>query len=85
MTKENIMSNAVALIADQLGISPESVTPTSHIQNDLGADSLDIVEMMMMLEDAFNMEIPDEIMEKTDTVEKLVNYIHEQKTKNSES
>ena len=49
-----------SLVAEQLGVAAETVTPAAHILDDLGADSLDIVEMMMAIEEEFDIEVPDE-------------------------
>jgi acyl carrier protein len=63
------------LIVEQLGVSMDKVVPTASFVDDLGADSLDLVELVMMLEDQFGGEIPDEDAEKLHTVEDAVNYI----------
>ena len=61
--------------AVQLGVDPGEVTPESRFIDDLGADSLDIVELIMALEEEFDMEIPDEDAEKISTVGDVVEYI----------
>ena len=63
------------LIVEQLGVSMDKVVPTASFVDDLGADSLDLVELIMMLEDQFGGEIPDEDAEKLQTVEDAINYI----------
>mgnify|MGYP000976186455 FL=1 len=63
------------IIAEQLGIEASEITPESTFVDDLGADSLDIVELIMALEEEFNMEIPDEEAEKISTVGDVVEYI----------
>ncbi|NLO82786.1 MAG: acyl carrier protein [Clostridiales bacterium] len=63
------------IIAEQLGVDPGEVTPESRFIDDLGADSLDIVELIMALEEEFDMEIPDEDAEKISTVGDVVEYI----------
>ena len=63
------------LIVEQLGVSMDKVVPTASFVDDLGADSLDLVELIMMLEDQFGGEIPDEDAEKLHTVEDAINYI----------
>ena len=63
------------LIIEQLGVSQDKVVPTASFVDDLGADSLDLVELIMMLEDQFGGEIPDEDAEKLHTVEDAINYI----------
>jgi acyl carrier protein len=59
------------VIADSLGIELEEVTPDASIVDDLGADSLDIVELCMALEESFNIEIPDDDMERATTPAKI--------------
>ncbi|MTK14121.1 MAG: acyl carrier protein [Clostridiaceae bacterium] len=63
------------LISEQLGIDAEEVTMESSFVDDLGADSLDIVELIMALETEFDLEIPDEDAEKITTVSDVVEYI----------
>lgn len=63
------------IIVEQLGVDMESVTPEASFIDDLGADSLDIVELVMTMEEEFDLEIPDEDAEKIKTVNDVVNYI----------
>ena len=63
------------IIVEQLGVDSESVTPEASFIDDLGADSLDIVELVMTMEEEFDLEIPDEDAEKIKTVNDVVNYI----------
>jgi acyl carrier protein len=63
------------LIVEQLGVDEAEVTPAAHFIDDLGADSLDIVELVMTFEEAFEIEIPDEDAEKIQTVKDAVDYI----------
>jgi acyl carrier protein len=65
------------IIAEQLGVEEEEVTPEAHFVEDLGADSLDTVELVMALEEEFEIEIPDEDAEKILTVGKALEYIKE--------
>ncbi|HSD52160.1 MAG TPA: acyl carrier protein [Candidatus Methylomirabilis sp.] len=67
------------IIADQLGVDEAEVTPEAKFIDDLGADSLDTVELVMALEEEFGIEIPDEDAEKIATVRDAINYIHEHK------
>jgi len=64
------------IIVDQLGVDEKQVTSTAAFIDDLGADSLDIVELVMALEEAFEIEIPDEDAEKIVTVEHAIDYIN---------
>ena len=63
------------IIVEQLGVDEAEVTPTAKFFEDLGADSLDIVELVMAFEEAFEIEIPDEDAEKIRTVQDAVTYI----------
>jgi len=65
------------IIIEQLGVSPEQVKPEGRFVDDLGADSLDTVELIMALEEEFNVEIPDEDAEKMVTVGDAMNYLQE--------
>jgi acyl carrier protein len=64
-----------SIIVEQLGIDEDEVTPQSSFLEDLGADSLDIVELVMAVEEEFKIEIPDEDVENLHTVQDLTNYI----------
>lgn len=65
------------IIVEQLGVKPEEVTPEASFIDDLGADSLDTVELVMALEEEFGVEIPDEDAEKIQTVGDASKYIEE--------
>lgn len=65
------------ILADQLDADIDSITLETDIQDDLGADSLDVVEMLMSIEDEFEIEIPDEKIESLKTVGQVVEYIQE--------
>jgi acyl carrier protein len=64
------------IIVEQLGVDEAEVTANASFQDDLGADSLDIVELVMAFEEAFDVEIPDEDAEKIKTVQDAVNYVN---------
>jgi acyl carrier protein len=66
-----------SIIAEQLGVKQEEVAPEASFIDDLGADSLDTVELVMALEEEFNIEIPDEDAEKITTVGDAIKYIEE--------
>ena len=70
-----VFDDVKAIIVEQLGVKPEEVTPNASFVEDLGADSLDTVELVMALEEKFDLEIPDEDAEKILTVQDAVNYI----------
>ncbi|MBF0503787.1 MAG: acyl carrier protein [Candidatus Omnitrophica bacterium] len=72
-----VESKIKTIIAEQLGVKPEEVTPNASFVDDLGADSLDTVELIMALEEEFNVEIPDEDAEKMKTVGDAIKYIEE--------
>lgn len=63
------------VVVDQLGVDAEQVTATSNFVEDLGADSLDTVELIMAFEEEFDVEIPDTDAEKIKTVQDVINYI----------
>ena len=66
-----------AIIVEQLGVGLEEVTPEASFIEDLGADSLDIVELIMALEEEYDIEIPDEDAEKIQTVKDVTSYVEE--------
>ena len=65
------------IIIEQLGVSADEVVPEASFVDDLGADSLDLVELVMVLEEEFGKEIPDEAAEKIQSVQDAINYINE--------
>jgi acyl carrier protein len=69
-----------SIIAEQLGVKIEEVKEESSFVDDLGADSLDTVELIMALEEEFNIEIPDDDAEKMSKVSDVINYINEKAT-----
>ena len=79
MSNEEIFEKLKAIIVDQLGVDEENVTENATFVDDLAADSLDIVELIMRVEEEFEMEIPDENAEIIATVGDVVNYIKENK------
>lgn len=72
-----IESKVKAIIVDKLGVDEAEVVPTASFTNDLGADSLDTVELIMEFEKEFNINIPDDQAEKIATVGDAINYIEE--------
>ncbi|HIX57917.1 MAG TPA: acyl carrier protein [Candidatus Anaerobiospirillum pullistercoris] len=75
MSDNNIEERVKKIIVDMLGVKPEDVQPEASFVNDLGADSLDTVELVMALEEEFETEIPDEEAEKINTVQAAIDYI----------
>ncbi len=75
MSKEEVLSKVQKIVSEQLGVDEETVKPEANFANDLGADSLDTVELVMALEEAFEIEIPDEAAEGIATVQAAVDYI----------
>ena len=69
------------IVVEQLGVSGDEVVPKASFVDDLGADSLDLVELVMVLEEEFGYEIPDEDAEKIQTVQDAISYITSQSTK----
>jgi acyl carrier protein len=76
-TQTEIETRVTALVVDHLGVDEKEVTQTSSFIDDLGADSLDIVELVMAFEEEFGVEIPDDAAEKITTVGDAVTYINE--------
>ncbi len=70
-----IKNRIVEIIANQLGIEEEDVTAAASVVDDLGADSLDVVELVMALEEEFDLEIPDEEAEKITNVQNIFDYM----------
>jgi len=70
-----MQQKVVNIIANQLGVEKDLVTLEANVVDDLGADSLDVVELVMALEEAFDLEIPDEEAEKIRTVKDIIEYL----------
>jgi acyl carrier protein len=77
MADKSVADRVKEIIVEQLGVNPDQVTPEAKFIEDLGADSLDTVELVMAFEEEFGAEIPDEDAEKLQTVGDVVKYIEE--------
>ena len=75
----SIETRVIKIVADQLGVKEDTVKPDSSFVDDLGADSLDTVELVMALEEEFECEIPDEEAEKITNVQLAIDYINNHK------
>jgi acyl carrier protein len=81
MSEKTIEEKVKEIIVDQLGVNPEQVTTAAAFIEDLGADSLDTVELVMAFEEEFSVEVPDEDAEKLLTVGDVVKYIEDKASK----
>ncbi len=79
MADDSIQEKVKNIITDQLGVNEEQVTPEAKFIEDLGADSLDTVELVMAFEEEFDIEVPDEEAEKLTSVGEVVTYIEKAK------
>jgi len=81
MASAELQEKVIAIVCEQLGVEKEKVTPETSFINDLGADSLDTVELVMEFEDNFGVNIPDEDAEKIQTVNQAIQYLDEKMEK----
>ncbi len=77
MSDKSVSDRVKEIIVEQLGVNPDQVTPEAKFIEDLGADSLDTVELVMAFEEEFGSEIPDEEAEKLQTVNDVIKFIEE--------
>ena len=77
MAKEEIFDKLKELVVEQLGVEEDEVTMEATMQDDLGADSLDLVDLVMSVEEEFGVKVADEDLENIKTVGDIVNYIEE--------
>ena len=75
MSSEEVFDKVKEIIVEQLGVAETAITPDASFIDDLGADSLDTVELIMAFEEAFDVEIPDEDAQKIKTVKDVIDYI----------
>ena len=82
MSSEEVKEKVIAIIADQLGVDPKTITSDTDIANDLGADSLDFAELMIVFEEKFDIDIVEEDAQNITTVGQVIDNIEKQlKTK----
>ncbi|MBW7572589.1 acyl carrier protein [Caproiciproducens faecalis] len=72
-----VFEKVKAILSEQFDVEEDSITPETSIADDLGADSLDVVDLLMSIEDEFEIEVPDEEIDNIKTVGELVKYIEE--------
>ncbi|QQY09152.1 MAG: acyl carrier protein [Candidatus Xiphinematobacter sp.] len=85
MTDRSIEEKVKDIIVEQLGVNLEQITPSASFIEDLGADSLDTVELVMAFEEEFSVDVPDEDAERLKTVGDVIQYIREKKSASSGS
>jgi len=81
MTRDEILEKVKKITSEQLGVEPSQITMDAKFVDDLGADSLDTVELIMALEEEFGIEISDEEAEKLTDVQKVIDYIEKHQKK----
>ena len=70
-----VLEKVKAIVSEQFDVEEDSITPDTNLSEDLEADSLDVVDLLMSIEDEFEIEVPDEEIENIKTVDQLVKYI----------
>ncbi len=78
MTTQDIMSRVVEIVSEQMGVSKDQITKETSFLKDLNADSLDVVELVMELEEEFDINIPEDQQDKIQTVGEAVNFIEKE-------
>lgn len=81
MTEAEIEAKVIDIVAEQMGVEKSEITRETSFVNDLNADSLDTVELVMAFEEEFNVEVPDEDAEKLQTVGDVIKYIEDKSSK----
>ncbi len=79
----SVKERVIDIVAEQLGVDKEKITPETHFINDLGADSLDTVELVMELEEEFDISIPDDAAERIQTVGQAIDFIEKERASSS--
>ncbi len=79
----SVKDRVIDIVAEQLGVDKEKITPETHFINDLGADSLDTVELVMELEEEFDISIPDDAAERIQTVGQAIDFIEQEQASSS--
>lgn len=77
----SVAERVIDIVAEQLGVEKDKITPETSFVNDLGADSLDVVELVMELEEEFDLNIPDDASEKIQTVGQAIEFIGQAQAK----
>lgn len=75
-----VLEKVKKILSEQLGVDEDNITPESTLVDDLGADSLDVVDLLMSIDDEFEVEVPDDEVENIKTVDDLVKYIENHKS-----
>jgi acyl carrier protein len=76
---DELSTRVTTIVGSQLGVGPQSLVPEANLLDDLGADSLDVVELVMALEEEFGIEVPDEDVENIRTIADIVSYVSARK------
>ena len=79
MSEKTVEQRVIGVVADQLGVAEGNIKLADHLVDDLGADSLDTVELVMQIETEFEVEIPDEVAEKLLTVQSIIDKVKSEK------
>nr|YP_009968250.1 acyl carrier protein [Cyanidiococcus yangmingshanensis]QMX77351.1 acyl carrier protein [Cyanidiococcus yangmingshanensis]UNJ15768.1 acyl carrier protein [Cyanidioschyzonaceae sp. 2]UNJ15967.1 acyl carrier protein [Cyanidioschyzonaceae sp. 3]WDB00341.1 acyl carrier protein [Cyanidiococcus yangmingshanensis] len=79
MNEQQILDKVQSIVSEQLGVERSKISPNASLTHDLGADSLDNVELVMAMEEEFDMEIPDAAAEQITTIQQAVDYILQHK------
>jgi acyl carrier protein len=75
LTQEGILEGVKRIVGEQMAIAPDQIQDTHHLENDIGCDSLDLVEIMMEVEDHFGVSVPDEISDQIRTIREIADNV----------